>query len=73
MKKFFATIIAVMTVASMFTGCGAAALKDGTYKAKMSEESHGWIDYVEVTVSDGKISYNRVVRLLLQYYRKNID
>ena len=56
MKKFFATIIAVMTVASMFTGCGAAALKDGTYKAKMSEESHGWIDYVEVTVSDGKIS-----------------
>ena len=24
-------------------------------------------------VSDGKISYNRVVRLLLQYYRKNID
>ena len=23
-------------------------------------------------VSDGKISYNRVVRLLLQYYRKNI-
>lgn len=56
MKKFFATIVAALTVASMFTGCGAATLKDGTYKAKLSEDSHGWTDYVEVTIADGKIS-----------------
>lgn len=56
MKKFVTAIIAVMASAILLTGCGSS-MKDGTYKAEYKEfDSHGWKDYVTVTVSGGKIT-----------------
>ena len=30
--------------------------KDGVYRAELSEFSHGWKEYVEITIADGKIT-----------------
>lgn len=56
MKKIFAVIVAVMASAVLLAGC-SAGMKDGTYKAENKEfDSHGWKDYITVTVSGGKIT-----------------
>lgn len=56
MKKVFALAIAVMMAAAMFVGCGDKGMKDGTYKATFKNASYGWTEYVELTVSGGKIT-----------------
>lgn len=46
-------------IASAFAGCSkapASEYKDGTYRAEAAEFSHGWKEYVEITIADGKIS-----------------
>ena len=56
MKKVFALALAVVMAAAMFVGCGDKGMKDGTYKASFKNPSHGWTEYVELTVSGGKIT-----------------
>lgn len=59
MKKIIAITLATMLACTAFVGCtsGSTTLKDGTYRAEMSAaDSHGWTDYVEVTVSGEKIT-----------------
>lgn len=55
MKKFLALALAVVLAVSVLAGC-AGGLKDGTYKAEAAEASHGWKDYLVVTVSGGEIT-----------------
>ena len=58
MKKKLAVVLPALTLAaSLFGGCTSSdsSLKDGTYRAEMSAESHGYRDYVEITVLNGKI------------------
>lgn len=42
-----------------FSGCGNAGtsggLKDGSYTAEMKEYSHGWKEFVTITVKNGEI------------------
>ena len=56
-KKYFALLAAAVLTGALLTGCSgnAQGLKDGTYRAEMKEASHGYKDYVEVTVKNGKI------------------
>ncbi|MEG0691616.1 MAG: FMN-binding protein [Oscillospiraceae bacterium] len=57
MKKFLCLTVAVALAGAMFVGCSSKGMKDGTYKAEFSTaDSHGWTDYVEVTVSGEKIT-----------------
>lgn len=56
-KKIFALTCAALLAASALAGCNnnTAKMQDGTYRAEMKEGSHGWKDYVELTVRNGKI------------------
>ncbi len=56
-KKYFAALVAVALAGALLAGCSdtTAELKDGTYRAQMKEPSHGYTDYVEITVKSGKI------------------
>lgn len=57
MKRIVMLAAAVLMAAVMMVGCsGSASFKDGTYKATAKNASHGWTDYLEVTVKDGKIT-----------------
>ncbi len=52
--------IAVSVVAAvLLCGCGKsqeqAVMQDGTYTAQMTEYSHGWKEYVTITVNNGEI------------------
>ena len=57
--KSFLYCIAVLSVAViifLFSGCnGQAKLQDGEYTVRMKEAEHGWVDYLTITVSDGRI------------------
>lgn len=56
MKKMIALTMTVLLVAAMMVGCaGTPDFKDGTYKATAMNDSHGWTDFLEVTVEGGKI------------------
>ena len=49
---------AILALACILGGCGEkgqSGMKDGSYTAQMAEYSHGWRDYVTVTVKNGKI------------------
>lgn len=56
--KKFTVIVMAIVLCFAFTGCASSdTLKDGTYKSQYSApDSHGWTDYVEITVSSGKIT-----------------
>lgn len=61
MKKLLCTLISGMLIIFAFIGCtnnnNAASYKDGTYKAQFaSADDHGWTEYIEITVSSGKIT-----------------
>ena len=60
MKKFLAIILASLAMVAVFASCGAkeeVAFKDGEYHAELANyDDHGWKDYVDVTVKDGKIA-----------------
>lgn len=58
MKKIISMILAVFICTGLFTGCTtSSAFKDGTYKAEFATpDDHGWTDYVEVTVTNAKIT-----------------
>lgn len=56
MKKALAVLTLIFVVLSVFTGC-SSAYKDGSYHAEFSDfDEHGWKEYVDVTVTDGKVS-----------------
>ena len=58
MKKTAAICLTAIFSFCLLTGCSNPAndsLKDGTYRAEMSTESHGYKDYVEIKVLNGKI------------------
>ena len=47
-----------LSLACILGGCGEkgqSGMKDGSYTAQMAEYSHGWREYVTVTVKNGKI------------------
>ncbi len=56
-KKYFAVLTATALAGTLLAGCSSSSegLKDGTYRAEMKEASHGYTDYVEITVKSGKI------------------
>ena len=57
MKKRITLVLIGVLTASMMTGCyGTPNFKDGTYKATAQNASHGWTDFLEVTVENGKIT-----------------
>lgn len=56
MKKIAAAVLAALLFALPLAGC-SSPMKDGAYRAEYKDyDDHGWKDYVEVTVSDGKIT-----------------
>lgn len=62
MKKIIAALLGALMIATAFSGCGAS-MKDGTYKAEYSAYSHGYKEYVELTIKDGKytdVKFNAV-------------
>lgn len=61
MKKITALLMAIMMVTVVFAGCSSSGEKyvDGTYRAEDAEFSHGYKEFVEITVASGKI--NKVV------------
>lgn len=56
-KRKIAGLFAAIVL--VFGGCGAeqelAMMQDGTYTAQMAEYSHGWREYVTITVKNGVI------------------
>ncbi len=54
-------IITSMLIAAvlLLAGCGEnqnpATMQDGTYTAQMSEYSHGWREFVTITVKNGEV------------------
>ncbi len=58
MKKFISLLLSLTLAVIMFTGCTSnKPMKDGTYKSEFSsEDAHGWVDYVEITVTKNKIT-----------------
>ena len=57
MNKVLSIAMVAILALSVFVGCGKSAYKDGTYKAQYSAaDEHGWTEYVEVTVKDGKVT-----------------
>ena len=56
MKKFMAMAVAACCALLVFVGCGSS-YKDGAYKAQYKDaDEHGWTEFVEVTVKDGKVT-----------------
>lgn len=49
-----------LTLATVFTGCGdvepRSQMQDGSYTAQMSDYSHGWKEYITITVKNGSIT-----------------
>jgi|GEM_PF-434793 len=60
MKKVFAVALSLALALSLVACGGSSKIKDGTYKAEMSdavtEASYGWRDTLTVTYKDGKVS-----------------
>lgn len=56
-KRIMAGICMILLL--LASGCSAdaetGAMQDGSYTAQMSEYSHGWKEYVTITVKDGAI------------------
>ncbi len=41
----------------LMTGCSSAGYRDGSYRAEAADfDQSGWKDYVQLTVSDGKVT-----------------
>ncbi|WP_167848994.1 FMN-binding protein [Geotoga petraea] len=55
MKKLL-SLVMVFTLVVFSFAAGHIDLANGTYRAEMVEASHGWVDFVELTVKDGKIA-----------------
>ncbi|NMA95394.1 MAG: FMN-binding protein [Clostridiales bacterium] len=57
MKKLVSSFLILILVASVLVGCGGAKYKDGTYKAAYKDfDDHGWKAFVEITITDNKIT-----------------
>ncbi len=61
MKKNLILCLVFLILTAIFTACGnsssSAEYKDGSYKAiAQGPDEHGWTDFVEITIKDGKIS-----------------
>ena len=57
MKKILYLLITLTLTGMLLISCTPKSMKDGTYKAEFSTaDSHGWTDYVEITVSGEKIT-----------------
>ncbi len=56
MKKVFALVLTLVLALTAFVGCGSK-LTDGTYRAEnAAADDHGWVEYAEVVVKDGKVA-----------------
>lgn len=56
--KIYKAVWLFLACAFFLSGCGAEqakGLQDGNYTAQMSEYSHGWREYVTITVKNGEI------------------
>ena len=56
MKKNCLTFFALLA-ALAFTGCGSTKYQDGSYRAEAADyDQHGWKEFLDITVKDGKIA-----------------
>lgn len=56
MKKTCLTLFALLA-ALAFTGCGSTKYQDGSYRAEAADyDQHGWKEFLDITVKDGKIA-----------------
>ncbi|MGM0640814.1 MAG: FMN-binding protein [Thermotogota bacterium] len=55
MKKLLSLVMVLSLVLVSFAA-GHIDLADGEYRAERLEPSHGWVDFVELTVEDGKFT-----------------
>ncbi|MEG0571037.1 MAG: FMN-binding protein [Oscillospiraceae bacterium] len=58
LKKLCTLALILTCVGILFSSCSSmSSLKDGKYKAEFADpDDHGWTDYVNITVTDSKIS-----------------
>ncbi|WP_129724991.1 FMN-binding protein [Xylanivirga thermophila] len=57
MKKSLSVVLVAVMLTAVLAGCGNGGYKDGTYKASFKDfDDHGWKGFVEVVITDGKIS-----------------
>lgn len=58
MKKVTTICITFVLLVVLFVGCvSSKELKDGSYKAEFeSADDHGWTEFVEITVTNSKIT-----------------
>lgn len=61
MKKTIAIAVSMLAVMGLMASCGDnaenEAYQDGTYRVEAQDfDDHGWKEYINVTVTDGKIS-----------------
>lgn len=76
LKRIFVLALTVITALAVFTGCtpSTKTMKDGTYRAEFTEaDSHGWTDYVVVTVSGEKITQVEYDSLDADGKKKSLD
>lgn len=63
MKRRICSLVLAAVIAFSAAGCNQKGdtLNDGYYTARMSDYSHGWMEFVTICVSDGhlvSIEYN---------------
>lgn len=57
MKKSVSILLVLLITAVALVGCGGGGYKDGTYKASFKDfDEHDWKAFVEITITDSKIS-----------------
>ncbi len=55
--RWAALSVCSLIPALLMTGCSPKEFKDGSYRAEASDyDQYGWKDYVQLTVSDGKVT-----------------
>lgn len=58
MKKLISSSLVIILSVLLLIGCSSSKqMKDGTYKAEYANpDSHGWTDFVEVKITNNKIT-----------------
>ena len=56
-RKKNGLLLAVLLAALAFTGCGSTKYQDGSYRAEAADfDQHGWKEFLDITVTGGKIT-----------------
>ncbi len=66
MKRKIFLIISLIVLSLLSISCSDDIMKDGYYTAEMSDFSHGWKEYVTISVKNGEIAS-------VEYNAKNLS